>query len=103
MAIEDVSQVRSIGIVGQGGGGKTSLAEAMLFNAGVTTRLCRVDDGSSNFDFEPEEVRRRLSLSGAFHHAPWKKHEIIIVDTPGYANFLPDTLNAMRACSGAVL
>ena len=102
MAVADVTQVRNIGIVGQGGAGKTSLADAILFNGGATNRLGSVNEGTSNFDFEPEEVRRQLSLSAAFHHTAWKKHEITIVDTPGYANFLADTLNSIRACTGLV-
>ncbi len=102
MAAEEVTQIRNIGIVGQGGGGKTSLAEAMLFDAGVTTRLGSVADGTSNFDIEPEEVRRKISLTTALHHAPWKKHEITLLDTPGYANFLADGLNCMQACTGIV-
>ena len=101
MAVE-VPQIRNIGIVGQGGSGKTSLADAILFTAGATTRRGSVDDGSSAFDFEPEETRRKLSLSTAFHHAPWKKHHLALVDTPGYINFLTDGLNSMRACTAAV-
>jgi elongation factor G len=101
MALE-ASQLRNIGIVGQGGVGKTSLADAMLFVGGATTRRGSVDDGSSAFDFEPEEVRRKLSLGTSFHHAPWRKHHITMVDTPGYINFLNDGLNCMRACTAAV-
>jgi elongation factor G len=103
MAVEGVNQIRNLGIIGQGGGGKTSLADAILFNAGANTRIGRVDDGSSVFDFEPEEVKRQQSLSTSFHHVAWKKHEINIIDMPGYANFLPDSLNCMRACSGLVM
>jgi elongation factor G len=98
----EVTQLRNIGIIGQGGVGKTSLADAMLFTAGATTRRGNVDDGSSAFDFEPEETRRKLSLTTAFHHGPWKKHHITVVDTPGYINFLNDGLNAMRACTAAL-
>ena len=99
---DDVKLIRSVGVVGQGGVGKTSLAEALLFAAGAVTRLGRVDDGSSNFDFEAEETRRKITLSTAFYSLPWKKHDVTIVDTPGYANFLLDTLNCMRACTGLV-
>ena len=99
----EVSQIRNVGIVGQGGGGKTSLADAILFAAGAVTRLGSVDDGTSAFDFEPEETRRKLSLTTAFHHAPWKKHELTLVDTPGYINFLTDGLNCMRACTAVVM
>jgi elongation factor G len=101
MALE-VPQIRNIGLVGQGGVGKTSLADAMLFVAGATTRRGSVDDGSSAFDTEPEETRRRLSLGTAFHHGPWHKHHLTLVDTPGYINFLTDGLNCMRACTAAV-
>jgi elongation factor G len=98
----EVTQIRNLGIIGQGGAGKTSLADAILFTGGATTRRGSVDDGSSAFDFEPEETRRKLSLSTAFHHVSWKKHQITLVDTPGYINFLSDGLNAMRACTAAV-
>jgi elongation factor G len=99
---EDVNFVRSIGMIGQGGVGKTSVADALLFAAGAATRLGRVDDGTSNFDFEPEEIRRKISLSTAVFHFPWKKHSIHLLDTPGYSNFLADTILSMRACTGAV-
>lgn len=97
---EDVKLVRSVGVVGQGGIGKTSLADALLFAGGAVTRVGRVDDGSSNFDFEPEEIRRKITLTTAGNHLTWKKHEITLLDMPGYANFLPDALNCMRACTG---
>lgn len=99
---DDVKLIRSVGVVGQGGAGKTSLADAVLFSAGAVTRLGRIDDGSSNYDFEPEEIRRKITLSTAFYHLAWKKHEITLVDMPGYANFLQDALNCMRACTGLV-
>src|ERR1044072_8979219 len=90
-------------MLGQGGVGKTSLADALLFAAGKVTRLRRVDDGSSLFDFEPEETRHKVSISTALHHLTWKKHEITIVDTPGYASFLSGSREALRAVDGAVL
>jgi elongation factor G len=99
---DDVKLVRSIGVVGQGGVGKTFLADALLFAAGAVTRVGRSDDGSSNFDFEPEEIRRQITLSTAFYSLAWKKHDFTIADMPGYANFLLDTLNCMRACTGLV-
>jgi len=99
---EDVQLVRTVGIVGQGGVGKTQLADALLFSAGAVTRLGRVDDGTSNFDFEPEEIRRKISLTTAIFHVSWKKHSIHFLDMPGYSNFLADTLLCMRACTGLV-
>ena len=90
---DDVTLLRNVGIVGQGGAGKTSVAEALLFNAGATTRIGRTADGTSVFDFEPEEIRRQLTLTTSFHNATWKKHQLTVLDMPGYANFLPDALN----------
>jgi elongation factor G len=102
MPIEDVSKIRNVAILGQGGVGKTSLADALLFAAGKVSRLGRVDDGSSLFDFEPEEIRHKVSISASLHHLHWKKHEVTLVDTPGYANFLSESRQAMRAVDGAV-
>jgi elongation factor G len=84
----DVKLVRNVAILGHSNCGKTSLAEAMLFSAGKTNRLGKVDDGSSNMDFEPEEIKRNISIGAAFHHYTWKKHEVFLADTPGDDNFL---------------
>ena len=95
-------RINGVGIVGQGGSGKTSLGEAMLFAAGATQRLGKVMDGTSVLDHEPEEIKHQISISTAFHTLPWKKHSITLVDTPGYAAFLADTINCMRAFSSAI-
>ena len=96
-------QLRNAALIAHGGSGKTSLAEAMLFNGKATTRLCKVDDGSSNFDFEPEEIKRKSTLNTAFHHCAWKKHTINIIDTPGDDNFLSDAKFSLQAADGAVV
>lgn len=98
----DIERLRNVGILGHGSSGKTSLGEAMLFAAGVTPRIGRVEDGTSVFDFEPEEIRRKISISTAFHSLPWKKFHLTLIDTPGYAPFLPDTINCLRAFGGGV-
>ncbi|HYR96892.1 MAG TPA: elongation factor G [Candidatus Binatus sp.] len=103
MPSEEVARLRNVAIVGQGGAGKTTVADALLFAAGATTRLGRVDDGSSAFDIEPEEVRRKTSITASLHHAPWRKHELNLIDTPGYSPFLHDTRNCLRAASGVIL
>src|SRR5690349_7275567 len=102
MAAEEVARIRNIGIVGQGGVGKTLLADALILAAGGTTRLGRTDDGTSLFDIEPEEQRRKTSITTAIHHVTWRKHELTIVDTPGYSAFLAETRAALAALSGAV-
>jgi elongation factor G len=98
-----ISELRNIGLVGHGGAGKTSLAEALLFDAGATNRLGSVDNGSSVMDFEPEETRRHISISSAFHQYNWKKHKVNIIDTPGDANFFSDTRSCLQAAEGAVV
>jgi elongation factor G len=102
MASIEIDKLRNIGLLGHGGSGKTSLGEAMLFTAGATQRLGRVEDGSSVFDFEPEEIKRQASISAAFHTLKWKKFDLNLVDTPGYAPFLADSVHCLRAFSGAV-
>ncbi len=103
MAKFETQKLRNLGIVGQGDAGKTSLVEAILFNTGMTDRLGKVDDGSSNMDFEPEETKRKITISSKLHHCEWNGHDLHIVDTPGYTNFLHDTRGCMRVLGGAVL
>src|SRR5512138_2447962 len=96
-------QIRNLGIVAHGGAGKTSLAEAILFNAGMIDRLGRVDDGTSTMDFEPEEIKRKISISSALDHCEWDGHSIHLVDTPGYGDFIGDTRACIRALDCAVV
>ncbi len=98
-----VEDLRNVALIAHVGSGKTSLAEAMLFDGGSTTRLGRVDDGTSNLDFEPEEKRRRITISTAFHHCNWKKHVINIIDTPGDDNFLSDAKLCLQAAEAVVV
>jgi elongation factor G len=102
MAVEEIGRLRTIALVGQGGAGKTQLAEAMLFTAGMTSRLGRPDDGTALMDFEPEELSRHISISSSFHHLNWKRTEVILANTPGYSAFLPDAFATMRAVDGIV-
>ncbi len=102
MAVAELEKLRNVGILGQGGSGKTSLGEAMLFGAGATQRLGKVLDGTSVLDYEPEEIKHHISISTAFHSLSWKKHPLTLIDTPGYAAFLADSINCMRGFGGAV-
>jgi elongation factor G len=99
----ETAKIRNLGIVAQGDAGKTSLTEAILFNTGMTDRLGKVDEGTSTMDFEPEEIKRGITISSSLNHCEWKGHSLHIVDTPGYTNFLHDTRNCMRILGGAVL
>lgn len=99
----ETSKIRNLGIVAHGGAGKTSLAEAILFDTGMIDRLGRVDDGTSTMDFEPEEIKRKISITSALDHCEWNGHSIHIVDTPGYGNFIADTRACMRTLDGGVV
>ncbi|MDD5643416.1 MAG: GTP-binding protein, partial [Syntrophales bacterium] len=97
------AQIRNLAFIGHSGCGKTSLAEALLFGAGSTSRLGKVDDGSSILDFEPEEIKRKITISTAFHHYQWKKYTIYLADTPGDDNFLADTRATLHVADAAVV
>ncbi|MBM4263352.1 MAG: elongation factor G [Deltaproteobacteria bacterium] len=102
MAVAELEKLRNVGILGHGGAGKTSLGEAMLFAAGATQRLGKVQDGTSVLDHEPEEIKHHVSISSAFHSINWKKHLLSLVDMPGYAAFLADAFHCLRGVDGAV-
>jgi elongation factor G len=102
MAIE-TGKIRNVGIVGHGGVGKTSLVEAMLFAAGAVTRLGRVDDGTTTTDFDPDEIKRKISINTAIAHCDYKGHHINVVDTPGYGDFIADARAGLRVVEAAVV
>lgn len=97
------NQLRNVGLLGQGGAGKTSLAEAMLFCTGATDRLGRVDQGSSILDSDPDEVKRGSSISLAPCFLSWQKHRVNLIDTPGYPNFIADTRAALPVLDAALI
>jgi len=99
----DTSKIRNLGIIAHGGAGKTSLSEAILFNAGMIDRLGKVDDGTSTMDFEPEEIKRKISITSSLDHCEWQDHSIHLVDTPGYGDFIADTRTCMRTLDCAVI
>jgi len=95
-------KIRNVVLVGHGGTGKTTLAEALLVQAGVLTRMGRVEDGTTVCDFDPEEQARGISVSLALAPFEWKGHKINLLDTPGYADFEPEALAGMRVADLAV-
>lgn len=96
-------QLRNVAIVGHGSSGKTSLTAAMLFEAGVTSRLTKVDKGNTITDYDPEEIERKISINSTPCFVEWKDHKINIIDTPGYSSFLWDTRAGLRAVDSALL
>jgi elongation factor G len=97
------NEIRNVALVGHGGSGKTTLGEAILFSTKSTQRLGRVDDDTSNFDFEPEEQKRKTSIFAAAGHVEWKKNKINILDTSGNGNFLVDTRITLDVADAAVV
>ena len=78
------SDLRNVVLLGHGGVGKTSVAEAMLYNAGATDRLGRINEGNTVLDYDPEEIRRQASVSLSIAPFDWKNSTVNIIDTPGY-------------------
>lgn len=97
------SNIRNVGIVSHGGAGKTSLTEAFLYSAGAVNRLGRVDDGTATTDFEPEEIKRKVTISAALAPCEWRDHKINCIDTPGYADFVAEVKGVLRAVDGVVV
>jgi elongation factor G len=95
--------IRNLAFIGHSGCGKTSLAEALLFSTGATNRLGKVDDGTSVLDFEPEELKRKITISSAFHHYSYKKYTVYLADTPGDDNFMADTRAVLHVADAAVV
>ncbi len=103
MAKLDTGKIRNVAVIGNGGGGKTTLVEAMLFDAGAIDRMGSVEDGTTTTDFEPEETAKKISISSALAHLSWKDHRVNLIDTPGFINFLEDSKGSMRAADGAIV
>src|SRR5581483_2177511 len=96
-------KVRNVALVGHSSSGKTSLAEALLFNTGATTRLGKVDEGNTVSDFDPEEQRRKISISTSLVPCEWNGYKINIIDTPGYIDFAGEVKGALRVADAAVI
>ncbi len=98
----DLPHLRSVVLAGHAGSGKTTLAEQLLFRAGAISRLGRVDDGTAHLDFEPEEQKRKASLSLAVGTFEADGTRISLVDTPGYPDFIADVIEGFAAADGAL-
>jgi len=97
-----VERIRNVAVVGHGGVGKTSLVEALLFCAGATERMGRVDDGTATTDFDPEEVRRKITINAATAPLEWRDHKVNLIDTPGYPDFVGEAHAALRVADAAL-
>ncbi len=95
--------IRNLSLLSHCGAGKTSLSEAALFTIGVTTRLGKVDDGTTTSDYDPDEVKRKISLNLTLLPCEWQDAKINLIDTPGYADFVGEVKAAIRVSEGAVI
>lgn len=103
MKVYDTARLRNVAVIGHGGAGKTSLVEAMLYNAGHTNRLGKVDEGTATTDYLPEEVKRKISVSTATAPCEWKDCKINILDTPGYSDFFSEVKGALRVADSVLV
>lgn len=98
-----VNQLRNVVLLGHSGSGKTSLAEAMLYDIGATNRMGRVEDGTTVADFDEEEHRRNISINTAVVPVEWNGHKINVLDAPGFMDFLGDIKGALAVADGTVI
>ncbi len=103
MASYQTKDIRNIALVGHGSEGKTTLTEALLFAAGITDRQGKVEDGSAVTDFEPEEVKRKISISAAVAPIDWKQKMLNIIDVPGYFDFIGEMMGPLRVVETAAI
>ncbi len=97
------SNVRNVAFIGHGGNGKTSLTEAMLFLNGNIERLGKTDEGNTLSDYDPEEIKRHISISLSIAPVEFEGSKINILDCPGYFDFEGSVLNALNVCDGAII
>lgn len=103
MTKNDVEKVRTFALVGHGDTGKTSLTEAMLFDANMTTRLGKIEQGNTVTDYDPKEIKRGITINSSLAYLDWKDSTFNIIDTPGYLDFIIDTKSSLRVVDCALI
>jgi len=103
MKVYSGSEIRNVAIVGHNDTGKSTLVSQLLFNAGATTRMGRVEDGTTVTDFDPDEIERKHSISTAIAFAEWKDTKINLLDTPGFGIFIMEAKGALRVADSAAV
>jgi elongation factor G len=98
-----LDSIHNVVLLSHGGAGKTSLSEAMLFSTGATSRLGRVDEGNTTSDYDPDEIKRKISINLSIVPCEWQKKKINVLDAPGYADFVGEAKAGMRVSEGAVV
>src|SRR5207247_4229707 len=103
MKVYEGANIRNVAVMGHGHAGKTSLVSAMLYTAGATQRLGRVDDGSAPTDYDDEEIARKMSLSAGLAYVEWGKTKINVVDTPGFNMFVHEAKMVLPVVDAAIV
>jgi len=98
-----LDKIRNAVLLSHSGAGKTSLSEAILFTAGAISRFGKVDEGTTTADYDPDEIKRKISIKLALLPCPWRDAKFNIIDTPGYADFIGEVKAAMRVSEGAII
>lgn len=103
MALVDPAKIRNVAVVGHRGAGKTSLIEALLFTSGAKNRLGSVVDGTTTMDHDEDEIKRQMTILAGLAHTEWNKTKINLIDTPGEASFINDTLGALSVVESVIM
>ena len=103
MNIYTTDKIRNVALLGHGGCGKTSLAEAMAYLSGITSRMGKVDDGNTVSDFGKEEQKRKISISTSVIPIEWEGYKVNILDTPGFFDFAGEVEEAISAAGAAII
>ena len=103
MASTEPTKLRNTAVVGHRGAGKTSLVEAMLFSAGAKSRLGAVGDGTTAMDHDEDEIKRQMSISAGLAHVEWGSHKVNVIDTPGEASFINESLGVLPVVEVALV
>lgn len=99
----DINKVRNIALVGHGDSGKTSLAEAMLYDSGMINRLGNIGQGNTTTDYDPREIKKGITINSSLAYLNWKDLLINIIDTPGYLDFITDTQSILRIIDNVIV
>ena len=103
MKVYEGANIRNVAVIGHGHAGKTSLVSAMLYTAGASQRMGRVDDGTATTDYDDEEIARKMSISAGLAYVEWGKTKINLVDTPGFNMFVHEAKLALPVVDAAVV
>jgi elongation factor G len=98
-----LENIRNVSLLSHSGAGKTSLSEAILFNAKVITRLGKVDEGNTTSDYDPDEIQRKISINLSVLPYVWQQVKVNLLDTPGYSDFVGEVKSAIRVSEGAII